>query len=213
MGGDRPGLGHAADHGVERLRLCPQVRHPSEGGVVTQRPAGAGGGARPPATAGDRIRAALVSCFGLGYAPVASGTFGTLGGVALVWLLAQVAVPRFGWHFGVAAVVCAALVLLLGIALGGWAERYYGFKDPKPFVLDEVLGYLIAVFRWGEGVPGTKELVLAFFAFRLFDVVKPPPARRLEFLPKGVGIMLDDLVAGLYALALVWVVRDYLEWP
>ncbi len=180
---------------------------------MTQRLVGGEGGARPPAPAADRFRAALESCFGLGSAPVASGTFGTLGGVALAWLLAHVAVPRFGWHFGVAAAVCAAAVLLVGIALGGWAERYYGFKDPKPFVLDEVLGYLIAVFRWGDGVPGTKELVLAFFAFRLFDVVKPPPARRLEFLPKGVGIMLDDLVAGLYALAFVWVVRDHLEWP
>jgi phosphatidylglycerophosphatase A len=180
---------------------------------VTQRAVEGGDGLRPAATAADRIKAAVVSCFGLGYAPVASGTFGTVGGVAVALLLSRVAVPRFGWHFGFAALVCAAVVLVIGIALGGWAERHYGFKDPKPFVLDEVLGYLIALFRVGEGVPGTKELILAFFAFRLFDVVKPPPARRLEFLPKGVGIMLDDLVAGLYAFALVSVVRDHFEWP
>lgn len=180
---------------------------------MTQRPAEGGGGGKRQATLADRICAALVSCGGLGYAPVASGTFGTLGGVAVAWLLIQFAVPQWGWHFGLAAAVAAAVVLLVGIALGGWAERWYGFKDPKPFVLDEVLGYLISVLRVKDGVPEARELLLAFFAFRLFDVVKPWPARRLEFLPKGVGIMLDDLVAGLYALALVCVVRDWNAWP
>jgi len=179
---------------------------------VTQRPAEGGGGGRKAATMADRLRAALVSSGGLGYAPFASGTFGTLGGVAVALALIHVAVPRWGWHFGLAAAVAAAVVLVVGIALGGWAERWYGFKDPKPFVLDEVLGYLIAVLRIKDGVPEVRELLLAFFAFRLFDVVKPWPARRLEFLPKGVGIMLDDLVAGLYALALVVVVRDWNGW-
>lgn len=179
---------------------------------MTQRgPAPQGVGRKPP-TALDRVKAAIVSSCGLGYAPVASGTFGTLGGVAVALFLAHVAVPQWGWHFGLAAAVAAAICLVVGIALGGWAERYYGFKDPKPFVLDEVLGYLVAVLRLKGGVPGANELILAFFAFRLFDVLKPPPARRLEFLPKGVGIMLDDLVAGLYALALVVVVRDSNVW-
>lgn len=180
---------------------------------MTQREVQGGKSQRPPPSALDRLCAALISSGGLGYAPVASGTFGTLGGVALALALAHVGVPRYGWHFGLAALVASAIVLLIGIALGGWAERYYGFKDPKPFVLDEVLGYLIAVLRLEGGVPGWKELVLAFFAFRLFDVVKPWPARRLEFLPKGVGIMLDDLVAGLYALAVVWIVREWMNWP
>lgn len=180
---------------------------------MTQRAVEGGGGTRPPRTALDRIRAAIVSSLGLGYAPVASGTFGTLGGVAVALWLAHDACPRFGWHFGAAAAVAGAIVLAIGISLGGWAERHYGFKDPKPFVLDEVLGYLVALLRLKGGVPGASEMILAFFAFRLFDVVKPPPARRLEFLPKGVGIMLDDLVAGLYALALVVVVRDWNQWP
>jgi phosphatidylglycerophosphatase A len=180
---------------------------------VTQREVEGGGGSRPPARWRDRVCAALVSSGGLGYAPVASGTFGTLGGVAIALLIAHAGVPRLGWHFGLACSVAGVAVLLLGVALGGWAERWYGFKDPKPFVLDEVLGYLIAVLRVKGGTPGVQELALAFFAFRLFDVVKPWPARRLEFLPKGVGIMLDDLVAGLYALALVAVVREWNEWP
>ena len=130
----------------------------------------------------DRVNALLVSSFGLGYAPVASGTFGTLGGVALVLLLDRFICPRFEISFRWAAFVAAALVLVLGISLGGWAERFYRLKDPGPFVLDEVVGYVIAVFRWKEGGPGVKEMVLAFLAFRVFDVVKPWPARRLEFL-------------------------------
>ncbi len=180
---------------------------------MTQRQVHGGGSPRPPPGPLDRVRAALISSLGLGYAPVASGTFGTLGGVVLALLIGHVAVPRWGWHFGLAAAIAGAVVLLIGMALGGWAERYYGFKDPKPFVLDEVLGYLVAVLRLKEGVPEWRELTLAFFAFRLFDVVKPWPARQLEFLPKGAGIMLDDVVAGIYAFALVWIVREWLQWP
>ena len=88
------------------------------------------------------------------------------------------------------------------------------------------MGYLVALLRmpgrdaagvlhegagWSDG-PNWKELVVAFLAFRVFDVLKPWPARRLEYLPRGWGIMLDDLVAALYALAVVWVLRDYLHW-
>lgn len=167
----------------------------------------------PPAKALDRVKAAIVACLGLGYSPFASGTFGTLGGVGVVLLLGHVLCPAYGWHFGAAAGGAAALVVVAGIALGGWAERYYRLKDPGPFVLDEVAGYLVAVLRIKEGAPGWQELALAFVAFRLFDVMKPWPARRLEHLPRGFGIMLDDVVAGLYALALVYVVRDWKGWP
>ena len=171
-------------------------------------------GPRPAATLVDRVNAAIVSSLGLGYAPVASGTFGTLGGLGLVLLIQRVICPRFGWHFGLTVGIVAAVVLFVGIALGGWAERYYRLKDPGPFVLDEVLGYLVSVLRIKEGGPGWQELVLAFVAFRIFDVLKPPPARRLEHLPRGFGIMLDDLVAAIYALVLVCVVRMNMPlWP
>jgi phosphatidylglycerophosphatase A len=175
----------------------------------------------------DRICALLVSSGGLGYAPVASGTFGTLGGVAIVFLLKLWLCPRYGWSFGVAAGIAAAAIFVLGVALGPWAERWYRVKDPKPFVLDEVMGYLVALLRLRpdgpsllkegpsflrEG-PAWKELVVAFVMFRLFDVLKPWPARRLEYLPRGWGIMLDDLVAGIFAWMVVWVLRDWCHWP
>ena len=145
-------------------------------------------------TLGDRAMAAFVSCGGLGYAPVASGTFGTLGGVAIAVLIAYGAPEHYLWL----TLGAAALLAGLGMAAGRWSERRYGRKDPSEFVQDEVAGYLIAA-AWIEA-PGWTHLIVAFFAFRIFDIIKPWPAQRFEKLPAGPGIVLDDLVAGLYAL-------------
>ena len=157
---------------------------------------------------GDRIRAALVSCGGLGYAPVASGT---LAGIALVLALLPLRDQEW-FHFGGAMIVGVLVCMAIGVACGPWAERYYGKKDPGHFVIDEVAGYYLTLFRLDGGFPGLKEIVVAFFAFRLFDVIKPPPGRRIEKLPFGWVIMLDDLVAGVYAALLIYVLRDYFQW-
>jgi phosphatidylglycerophosphatase A len=143
----------------------------------------------------NRLKLFVVSCGFLGLAPFAPGTFGTLGGVAIAWLLAGTR-----WYLGWTLAVCAALYLV-GRALGPWSERYAGEKDPGIFVLDEVIGYLITV-AWLRG-PSLAALALAFFAFRFFDVLKPALARRLERVPGGDGILLDDVVAGVYGLVLV----------
>jgi len=141
--------------------------------------------------------AAFVTCFGLGTAPFAPGTFGTLGGVALAALAA------FTWPELYLPLVLGAIVLVtLGCAAsGGWAERAYGRKDPGAFVADEVAGYLVAA-AW-ISAPGWNHLLAAFVLFRVFDIVKPPPVRSFEKLPKGWGIVADDLVAGVYALAVL----------
>lgn len=150
----------------------------------------------------DRLAALAVSCLGLGFAPIAPGTFGTLGGLAVAWALPE------RWDFRLAALGAAILVFLAGWPLGNWAERRYGRKDPGVFVLDEVVGYLVAVIPvWPAGRPGLGALVFAFFAFRVFDVLKPPPADRLERLPGGLGIMLDDVMAGLYTNAILSLAR------
>jgi phosphatidylglycerophosphatase A len=163
-------------------------------------------------TAFDRVRALTVSCLGLGYAPVASGTFGTLGAVGIVLLMRPLRDESW-FHFGGAMVLLSVLAMVVGVALGPWAEHHYGRKDPSPFVLDELLGYFVTVFRVGEGFPGAWELAVAFFTFRLFDVIKPPPGRQLEQLQAGWGIMLDDLAAGVYSWMFVSTLRLYLEWP
>ena len=145
----------------------------------------------------DRCKECAVTCFGLGYAPIAPGTFGTLGGVAVAAALVYFAPDHYAWAVAVAVVVLS----LLGASLGKWAERRYGRKDPGAFVLDEVAGYLLAA--WALDAPSAAHLALAFFLFRLTDIIKPWPARNLEKLSGGWGIVADDLAAGVWAWAIL----------
>jgi phosphatidylglycerophosphatase A len=145
----------------------------------------------------NKLKLAIVSCGFLGCSPVAPGTVGTLGGVAIAW--AMRGLPYY-WLWTL--VVCAALYALTR-PLGAWAEEYTGEKDPGIFVMDEVIGYLITVI-WTVG-PSYLTMVVGFFVFRVFDVWKPAPARRMEQFPGGDGILLDDVVAALIGLAVVMV--------
>ena len=148
----------------------------------------------------NKLKLAVVSCGFLGLSPVAPGTAGTLGGVALAFALAR---TGSGYPLAV-ALVCAALYAV-GRSLGAWSESYAGGKDPGFFVLDEVIGYLVTVF-WLRG-PSVLALTVAFFLFRFFDIVKPPPARQLEALGGGDGILLDDVFSGLYGLGVMALAR------
>lgn len=143
----------------------------------------------------NKLRLGLSTCGFLGLIPVAPGTFGTLGGVAIAWGLARTD------YFLLWVLLAAGAIYLLGRSLGSWAEEYAGAKDPGFFVLDEVVGYLVTV-AWIGG-PSPLALLLAFCAFRFFDVVKPPPVRNIERVGGGDGIMLDDVAAGVYGLVLV----------
>lgn len=143
----------------------------------------------------NAIKLGVVSCLYLGCSPFAPGTVGTLGGVAIAWALRNE--PRYLWW----TLAIAAILYVAGRALGPWAEAYAGKKDPGIFVLDEVIGYLITV-AWIRG-PSLAALVTAFFVFRFFDVFKPKLARKMEALGGGDGILLDDVVAGVYGLVLV----------
>jgi phosphatidylglycerophosphatase A len=129
----------------------------------------------------------VATVLGVGYMPVAPGTFGSLVGL-LIWPL----LPR-------SAAVQAAVILVLlaaGSAAGTVAERYYERRDPRQVVLDEVMGMLITLYL----VPvGWLAAVVGFLFFRLADVVKPFPANRFEALPGGLGVMADDGMAGVYA--------------
>ncbi len=146
----------------------------------------------------DRLRVLAVSCLGLGLSPVASGTVGTLGGVGIALLLPD-------GHFLLSALAAVLVVSILTVALGPWAERHFGLKDPPAVVLDEVAGFLITVLplHADGGAPTAGRLALGFVLFRVLDVVKPPPARRLEALPAGWGVLLDDVACGAYGLLLL----------
>lgn len=149
-------------------------------------------------SAADRFHWLLATGCGLGLAPVASGTFGTVGGVVLA-VLCQLWLH--GRDLAVGLSILAALLLAYGCTLSGWSERVLRADDPKPFVLDEIVGYLvtIALFAWLRGEPNAVAHVAGFFAFRAFDVLKIYPADRLEHLRGAPGIMLDDVAAGAWA--------------
>ena len=147
----------------------------------------------------------IVTLGGSGMSPVAPGTFGSLTAtvvLAAIFFGAQ----EWNWPLSRAAwngVLIAGILLYGGlcVALGRWATEYYGRKDPGACVLDEGAGIcLTALF-----VPiysGWRELwalLAVFVSFRIFDIVKLAPARQLEKLPYGWGILLDDLAAAVYA--------------
>ena len=153
----------------------------------------------------NTLRLAFVTFGFLGLAPVAPGTVGTLGGVLLAWLFARTE------NFLLWTLVACALLYAIGRSLGDWAEKRAGGKDPQFFVVDEVIGYLVCILWW-DG-PSLPALLLAFFVFRFFDIVKPPPAKRLEALGGGDGILLDDVMAGLYGLFVMALARLFLLEP
>ena len=152
----------------------------------------------------DRLTKVLVSFFGLGYAPIASGTWGTAGAVLVAWLLPA------GDLWPVTAGIVFALACLITAVLGGRAEGLAGKKDPGIVVTDEVAGYFVTI-AW-IGKPEIGYLLAGFFVFRVFDVWKPWPVRRLEAIGGGTGILLDDLAAGVYGLILLTVVRFATGW-
>ena len=128
-----------------------------------------------------------------GYAPIAPGTVGSL--VGLLILFAVRASGNSGAELGV-----LVMVIVGGIWSAGVVERDVGIEDPGIVVVDEVAGMLLTLL-W---VPLTWPTALVgFLAFRLFDIIKPFPARRCERLPGGWGIMADDLFAAVYAAAVV----------
>jgi len=147
----------------------------------------------------DGLKILVVTSGGLGYAPFASGTFGTLGGVVLavgIQMLCPAGSLPSVW-LGLSAVL-----FFVGVALSPFAIKRFGRKDPSEFVLDEVAGYLVTVgvvALFSHQAPQLSGHLWAFVLFRAADVVKPTPARQLERLPAGFGIMADDMMAGAYA--------------
>lgn len=125
-----------------------------------------------------------------GYAPVASGTVGTLAAIPFFWLFAHI--PG-----SLLPVLACAVAIALACWFAGVAEKALDEHDSGVIVIDEVVGYLAATLL----LPSTWTVTIyAFFIFRLFDIVKPPPAAYFdEQVRGGAGVVLDDVVAGLYA--------------
>jgi len=157
----------------------------------------------PPAVAGaSRPRAPLwatlvATFFGAGRLKPGPGTWGSVATV-LIWALASSRIPVASRAW--ATIIAAAVVTLIGIPAATRVARAADLKDPQFIVIDEVAGQLVTLIA----VPlGWKTFLAGLILFRVFDIWKPFPIRRLEQLPEGTGIVVDDLAAGLYALAVM----------
>jgi phosphatidylglycerophosphatase A len=135
--------------------------------------------------------------FGAGRMRPGPGTWASASTVILWWLVGhKIALT---WQPSV-AILLASIAVLVGIPAATLVARASGIKDPQFVVIDEVAGQLVTLIA----SPITwQSLLLGFILFRAFDIVKPPPIRRLERLPEGAGIVIDDVGAGVYGLAIM----------
>lgn len=161
----------------------------------------------------DILALAVATC-GVGYFPIAPGTLGSMVGIAVY-------LPIYAWSYQLleanalkrrlslieiyAPQLALMLIIILLVTVAGiWAasraEKLVRKKDPSIVVIDEVAGQMIALLSVPAFFPGWWPVLTAFLLFRLFDIWKPYPIRRLEALESGLGIMADDVLAGVYAL-------------
>jgi phosphatidylglycerophosphatase A len=146
----------------------------------------------------NRVAVAIATCFGCGYFPWGPGTAGSLAALIIAVLLHAYA------GAGRPALLIATLLLL---APAIWAStrtaRLIDRKDPSIVVIDEVLGQWVTLL--GATALRWKSFCAAFLLFRLFDIWKPWPVRNLEKLPEGIGIVVDDLAAGIYGALILYI--------
>ena len=148
--------------------------------------------------------ALAIATFGVGYLPLMPGTYGSLVAVGIFLGLAQIVKGN-----ALVAMVRVAIVLVtfVGIWAASRTEQLSNRKDPGKIVVDEVAGQFISLFpltlftHWS-----IVAVIISFILFRFFDIVKPYPARRLEALKGGFGVMCDDLIAGVYAAVITSII-------
>lgn len=139
----------------------------------------------------QRLAMIVATGFGLGYSPIVPGTVGSLPGLVLAFSLSFTGIP--------VQLVVAVLLSLMAIPVCSAAEARFGTKDDRRIVADEYLTFPICMI----GLPWNLWLVaVAFVVSRLLDVIKPPPARQIQAIKGGTGIVLDDVISNCFALGL-----------
>ena len=144
----------------------------------------------------QRLILILASGFGAGYSPLAPGTVGTLFAIPMALVLSLLPPPL------------RELTLITFCFLSFWiadkAQSHWGRRDDPRIVIDEIVGFLLTML-W---LPMTIGWIIAgFFLFRFFDILKPPPIRRLEEVRGGFGVVLDDVLAGIYGNIVLQLIR------
>jgi phosphatidylglycerophosphatase A len=140
--------------------------------------------------------------FGTGLSPVASGTVGTLPAIPVIWFLWQS--PLASWPYQLLFAVC---MVLFAVPICSVAERCFQTKDDGRIVADEYMSFPICMIGLPASIP---TLSIAFLTFRIFDILKPEPANRLQSIKGGRGIVLDDVMAAIYSLAVNHIVFYFL---
>ena len=142
----------------------------------------------------------IATCFKVGYLPLAPGTWGSVFAILLWWVLLK---DLNTYIFGVVIII----FLLIGIVVSNIIIDQSGDHDPSHIIIDELVGQWLALFLLPDGF---FNIAISFILFRFFDIIKPWPIRLIEKLPKGLGVMSDDLTAGLITLVLIQVINIYL---
>ncbi len=126
--------------------------------------------------------------FGVGFSPIVPGTMGTLMAIPIYYFLSSISTPLYE--------LTLATLFFFSSWIAGQAERYWEKKDDQRIVIDEIMGFLVTML-W---LPKSPLFIIAgFLLFRFFDILKPFPIRRLQRVKAGYGVVLDDVLAGVYA--------------
>ncbi len=130
----------------------------------------------------------LATGFGVGYSPIAPGTLGTLIAIPAYYFLSEIPSPLYE--------ITLIGFFFLSVWISENAETFFGKKDDRRIVIDEMIGFLITMLWVPKTIPF---IIIGFLLFRFFDIVKPPPIRIMERARGGYGVVLDDVMAGVYA--------------
>jgi phosphatidylglycerophosphatase A len=153
------------------------------------------------------MRKWLVSFGGMGLMPALPGTYASVAAAAVFYLLWLGLGEAARW----VVILLTVIVAAVGVSLAHWAAEFFQSPDPRQFVLDEVVGQWVTLLLLPMGAHPLSFTLVGLFLFRAFDVAKPFPVNRAERLPGGWGIMADDVVAALYAVAGAWVMISVLR--
>lgn len=147
-----------------------------------------------------RFKELLFTGFYSGYVPFAPGTAGSLAGMLLYIIVCHLIGGSLNWIFYIAGL---AALFYPSVLICDAGEMFFGRKDPGPVVWDEIYGYWVTMlfvpYSWKAAIAG-------FVLFRLMDIIKPFPAYRLQNLKGGLGILIDDVAAGVYACIIMHII-------
>ena len=142
----------------------------------------------------------IATCFKVGYLPLAPGTWGSIFAILVWWvLLKDLDLLIFG--------IVIILFFFIGIIVSNIIIDQNGDNDPSHIIIDELVGQWLSLWMLPDG---SFYIIILFILFRFFDIIKPWPIRFIEQLPKGLGVMCDDLTAGLITLILIQIINFYL---